>query len=241
VKIRQLTSDIVQLTEARFVNAYLVRESDGFTLIDTGLGRAVTAFVEAAKQAGGPIVRIALTHAHADHAGGVNALRQQLGDTATVYLGDLDARVLAGDPVITGKRRGSWAHLEAGPDVSLTGGERIGSLEVIPSPGHTPGHMAFLDTRARWLFAGDSFTTYWRTEIPNRLLQPFPLAAMGTQDRNAIVASAIALAELEPAGLAVGHGPAVRLPGGPMREAIRRAGGLPNESASCESTIAPTP
>src|SRR5215467_830381 len=187
MKITHLTDDLLQLTQARFVNAYLVREDDGFTLIDTGLGRGAEAFVAAAHEAGAPIVRIALTHAHSDHAGAVDALRQLLGDTATIYLGDQDARVLEGEPIITGKRRGSWAELETRPDVRLMGGERIGSLEVVSSPGHTPGHMAFLDTRERWLFAGDTFTSYVRTEIPNRLLQPFPLAAFGTQDREAIV------------------------------------------------------
>ena len=87
MKIRHLTDDVLQLTQARFVNAYLVRGEDGFTLIDTGLGRAAGAFVAAAREAGAPIVRIALTHAHSDHAGGVDALRQLLGDTATIYLG----------------------------------------------------------------------------------------------------------------------------------------------------------
>lgn len=225
MKIRHLTHDVLQLTEARFVNAYLVREDDGFTLIDTGLGRGAKAFVAAARDAGAPIVRIALTHAHSDHAGAVDALRRLLGDAATVYLGDLDARVVDGEPVITGKRRGSWAKLSTKPDVRLRGGERIGSLEVVPSPGHTPGHMAFLDTRERWLFAGDTLTSYVRTEIPNRLLQPFPLATLGTQDRDAVVASATALADLDPVALAVGHGPVVRLPQEAMRGAIRRAGG----------------
>ena len=85
--------------------------------------------------------------------------------------------------------------------------------------------MAFLDTRERWLFAGDTFTSYVRTEIPNRLFQPFPLAALGTQDREAIVATAAALADLDPFVLAPGHGPVVRRPREAMRAAIRRAGG----------------
>lgn len=232
MKIRHLTEDVLQLTEARFVNAYLVREDDGFTLIDTGLGRSAAAIATAAVKAGSPIVRIALTHAHTDHAGAVDRLKQLLNGMPTVYLGEPDARVLDGDPVITGKRRGSWASLESKPDVRLVGGERIGSLEVIATPGHTPGHMAFLDTRGRWLFAGDTFTSYWRTEIPNRLLQPFPLAALGTQDREGIIASAVALADLAPAALAVGHGPVVRLPATAMRDAIRRAGGAQADQAN---------
>ncbi len=138
-------------------------------------------------------------------------------------MSDLDARVCAGERVVEGKRRGSWATLKTTPDVRLAGGERIGSLEVIPTPGHSPGHMAFLDVRDRTLLAGDTFTTYWRTEIPNRALQPFPLAAMGTQDRAQIVESARALRALEPAALLVGHGPAVQTPAAAMDSAIARA------------------
>ena len=140
-------------------------------------------------------------------------------------MSDLDARVCAGERVLEGKRRGSWASLETSPDVRLVGGERIGSLEVIATPGHTPGHLAFLDTRDRSLFAGDTFTTYVRTEIPNRALQPFPLASMGTQNGAEVVESARLLRALEPNLLLVGHGPAVPSPGGAIDAAIRRAGG----------------
>lgn len=111
------------------------------------------------------------------------------------------------------------------PDLLLAGGERIGSLEVIPSPGHTPGHMAFLDTRERTLIAGDAFTSSWRTEIPNRLRQPFPFAAIGTQDRRQIAGTARTLAALKPSLLVVGHGPAVREPGDAIAAPVRRADG----------------
>jgi glyoxylase-like metal-dependent hydrolase (beta-lactamase superfamily II) len=223
MKQRRITPNILQLTEARFVNAYLVQEDDGLTLVDTGLGRGAASILAAADAIGQPIVCIALTHAHSDHAGAVDALETLLGDAVTLYLGDPDARICDGEQVISGKRRGSWAKLESKPDVRLHGGERIGSLEVVASPGHTPGHMAFLDVRDRTLLAGDTFTTYWRTEIPNRLLQPFPLASMGTQDRPGVVAAAKALAALEPRALAVGHGPFVREPARAMQDAIRRA------------------
>jgi glyoxylase-like metal-dependent hydrolase (beta-lactamase superfamily II) len=83
--------------------------------------------------------------------------------------------------------------------------------------------MAYLDTRDRSLFAGDTFTSYWRTDIPNRGTQPFPLAAMGTQDRKQVVESAQRLRELNPSLLLVGHGPAVKDPVAKMEAAIKRA------------------
>jgi len=38
-------------------------------------------------------------------------------------------------------------------------GDRVGSLRQFFSPGHTPGHMAYLDVRDGSLIAGDVFTT----------------------------------------------------------------------------------
>jgi glyoxylase-like metal-dependent hydrolase (beta-lactamase superfamily II) len=226
MKTVRVTDNLIQLDRLRFVNAYLVREDDGFTLVDTTLSGAAGDLIAAARAAGGPIRRIALTHGHSDHAGSLDALRAALGDGVEVYLGELDARIHAGEPVVEGKLRGSWPkNLQSRADVRLTGGERVGSLEVITSPGHTPGHMAFLDGRDRTLIAGDAFTSYVRVEIPNRLLQPFPLAAMGTQDRDRTVESARELRAVDPTILVVGHGPAVRAPAAAMDAAIKRAAG----------------
>jgi glyoxylase-like metal-dependent hydrolase (beta-lactamase superfamily II) len=225
MRTTRVTENLLQLNRMHFVNAYLVRESDGFTLVDTTLGGSAEKLIAAARDAGGEIRRIALTHGHGDHVGSLDALRAQLGDDVEVLIGEPDARILAGEDVVEGKLRGSWPKVTTKPDTLLTGGERVGSLEVIPSPGHTPGHVAFLDTRDRTLLAGDTYTTYWRAEIPNHMLQRFPLATMGTQDRRQVVESASALRALDPALLACGHGPAVRAPTDRMDTAIKRAGG----------------
>jgi len=224
MKTVRVTDNLIQLDRAHFVNAFLVREPDGFTLVDTNLGGAAGDLIDAARKGGAEIRRVALTHGHSDHAGSLDALKEKLGDGVEVLLGELDARIHAGESVVDGKLRGSWPkNVKTRPDTRLVGGERIGSLEVIPSPGHTPGHMAFLDTRDRTLIAGDTFTSYWRTDVPNRLVQPFPLAAMGTQDREQVVDAARTLRRLDPAILVVGHGPAVRAPAAAMDAAIARA------------------
>jgi glyoxylase-like metal-dependent hydrolase (beta-lactamase superfamily II) len=225
MRTTQISENLIQINRLHFVNAYLVREPDGFTLVDTTVGGSADGLIAAAREAGGEIRRIALTHGHGDHVGSLDALRKQLGEGVEVLMGELDAQIHAGESVVAGKPSGSWPQLDTKPDTLLHGGERIGSLEVVSSPGHTPGHVAFLDTRERALIAGDTFTTYWRAEIPNRLTQRFPLATMGTQDRQQVVESARVLRALEPEVLVCGHGPAVRSPAQAMDAAIARAGG----------------
>lgn len=225
MRTTHITENLIQINRLHFVNAYLVREADGFTLVDTTLGGAAKNLIAAAREADGEIRRIGLTHGHADHVGSLDALREQLGEDVEVSMGERDARILAGEQVVDGKLRGTWPKVVTKPDARLNGGERIGSLEVVACPGHSPGHVAFLDTRDRTLLAGDTFTTYRRAEIPNRMLQVFPLATMGTQDRQGVVESAHALRALEPAVLVCGHGPAVRSPAQAMDAAIARAGG----------------
>src|ERR1700758_1297837 len=103
MRTTQVTPNMVQLTRLNFVNAYLVREDDGFTLIDTTLGgKAAADLIGAAEDAGGEMRRIALTHGHGDHAGGLDAIVARLGDGVEVLVGEPDARVWAGEKVIDG-------------------------------------------------------------------------------------------------------------------------------------------
>jgi glyoxylase-like metal-dependent hydrolase (beta-lactamase superfamily II) len=224
MQTKQITDNLIQLTRYRFVNAFLVREPDGFTLVDTTMPRTAAALIEAAHAAGGPIVRVALTHGHGDHVGSVDELKRTLGDSAQVLMPDADARIHAGEQVVEGKLTGSWPKLETVPDVRLQAGDRVGSLEVVPSPGHSPGHVSFLDTRDRSLIAGDVFTTIGGAAVSNHFFWRFPLAAMATYDRPNDLRSAQALRALEPTVLAVGHGQAIAAPATAMDAAIARAG-----------------
>src|SRR4051794_4615977 len=103
MKTETITPNLIQLTRLRFVNAFLVREEDGFTLVDTTMGKGAPGdLVAAAGAAGGTIRRIALTHGHGDHVGGLDGLKDQLGDSVQVLMPALDARIHAGEKVVEG-------------------------------------------------------------------------------------------------------------------------------------------
>jgi glyoxylase-like metal-dependent hydrolase (beta-lactamase superfamily II) len=221
MRTQKLTPTLTQFTQYRFVNAYLVQEDDGLTLVDTTMGKAVDGILAAA---GGSLRRIALTHGHGDHVGSLDALKERLGESVEVLMPELDARIHAGEQVVEGKVPGSWPTLRTRPDVRLAEGDRVGSLEVVASPGHTPGHVAFIDTRDRTLIAGDVFTTYGSPQVTNHFYLRFPFAAMATWDKRVDAESARKLRALEPSLLVVGHGPPVRDPVPAMDAAIARAG-----------------
>ena len=223
MKITPITPNITQLTRLHFVNAFLVREDDGFTLVDTTMSGAADSLVAAARDAGGTIRRVALTHGHGDHVGSLDALKEKLGSSVEVLMPELDARIHAGEKVVEGKLPGSWPKVRTKPDVLLSAGDPIGSLEVVASPGHSPGHVAYLDTRDRTLLAGDVYTTYGSAAVTNHFYLRFPFAAMATWDKAKDLESARTLRALDPAILAVGHGPAVQQPGPAMDRAIARA------------------
>ena len=171
MKITQLTAPAWQLTRFGLFNAYLVRESDGFTLIDTGLPRSGEAILEAARHCGpvgtSEINRVVLTHAHGAHIGSVDQLAHLLG-RVDVAISQREAPLLPPKPVQDralepGEAqypvKGSLPGAKTPATHFVSDGELYGSLRCIATPGHTPGHFSFLDERDGTLYAGDAMIT----------------------------------------------------------------------------------
>jgi glyoxylase-like metal-dependent hydrolase (beta-lactamase superfamily II) len=222
-----MLNNLTRLSRFGFVNAYLVTEDDGLTLVDTMLPRSAKAILRAADELGAPIVRIALTHAHGDHIGSLDELAAALPGVE-VLITARDARLLHKDRSLDpgepqAKLRGSLPGAKTRPTRTLAAGDMVGSLEVVAAPGHTPGHVAFLDRRDATLLCGDTFTTLGGVATTDKMRLPFPLASMATWDPATELESARALRALQPARLAPGHGKVVDAPLAAMDAAIAKA------------------
>lgn len=233
MRVLRFGQHLVQITKFPSVfpiSAYVVVEDDGLTLIDTGLGGSGREYQAHAAALGRPLRRIVLTHAHGDHVGSLDELAAALPD-AEIIASARDARFLAGERSLDPGEpqtplRGSITTVKTQPTRTVNAGDRIGSLEVVATPGHTPGHIALLDTRDGAVIAGDAFVTLGGMAVSGTFTWGFPIGPLVTWHRPSAVESARRLLALKPTRLAVGHGPvlegaAALAPA--MADAIRKA------------------
>ncbi len=158
-------------TAGDFVNSFILLESDGsVTLVDCGLKGAPPKLVAALAALGRhprDVQRIILTHAHNDHAGGAAQMVQATSAEGVQAHGD-DAEFLAAGsapPITATSAMGRFiarvqdfsfapvplAHALADGEVI----DSLGGLQVVHTPGHTPGHISLLHPDSGVLITGD--------------------------------------------------------------------------------------
>ena len=226
MRVVQETDNLFRLSRFGMINCFLVREADCFTLVDAGLRGSAAAILGAASQLGAPIRRIVLTHAHIDHIGSLDSL-MAAHPTAELSVGKREARLLAKDLSLdvgeSGKALRGFTGAKSRPSRLLVEGDRVGSLQTVASPGHTPGHMAFLDVRDNTLIAGDAFTTQTGVVVAGVFKALFPFPALFSWNAVLAAKSAAKLRGLNPEILAVGHGPSIPSPARQMDVALEEA------------------
>lgn len=219
---------LIQLTATPFIHAYLVIESDGLTLIDGQLPHATPYTLKAIARTGLPLRRVLLTHTHFDHVGCLDVILSEHPQAALI-VSKRAAPFLVGDysllpdehPQTLDSTR--FRTLQHVPSYTVQDGERVGSLQMIDTPGHAPDHVAWLDTRDGTLIAGDAFQAIGGLSVIGAMnwLNPFPTWA--TWNRLLSLESAVRLRGLQPTRLAVGHGGILVNPLGAMDRAIAHA------------------
>jgi glyoxylase-like metal-dependent hydrolase (beta-lactamase superfamily II) len=99
---------------------------------------------------------ILLTHCHFDHIGAVAPVARETG--APVYCPELEVQVLADiNSYVPWPGFGPYESYEA--DATVAGGERLElagfEIDVLFTPGHSPGHVTYALSQERALFSGD--------------------------------------------------------------------------------------
>jgi glyoxylase-like metal-dependent hydrolase (beta-lactamase superfamily II) len=137
-------------------NTYVVRAqgSDRALLIDPGA--EPQRLVEALDALGATVEAILITHTHFDHVGAVAALACHTG--ASVYCPSLEGEILADlDTYMGATGYGPFESYEA--DELLSGGEQLElaglEIDVLFTPGHSPGHLTYALGEHGALFSGD--------------------------------------------------------------------------------------
>lgn len=208
--MNRLADDVYQLGgfPPHAVNVYLI----GDVLLDAGTRLASRRILRQLR--GRTVTAHALTHAHPDHQGSSRAVCEALGVPLWCGANDADAaedpRVVVArlprHPIIN--RVAPWMTGPGHPVARrLVRGDQVAGFTVIETSGHTAGHLAFWRESDRVLIVGDvvanmSFAT-GRAQLRE---PPWYFSADPAANR----ASARALALLEPALIAFGHGPPLR-------------------------------
>ena len=154
--------DLVTI-QLRRVRAHLIMEPE-LTLVDCGYAGSVDQIrkaIEAHGRSMDELDRVICTHGHPDHAGGARVLGEA---GVPILMHDADARGLEtkwGDVVRRPSRGRLFAAMTPVPPrtVPIVDGQVLpvlGGLEVIHTPGHTPGSVCLYGRRDRVLFVGDT-------------------------------------------------------------------------------------
>ncbi len=166
--------DNVFLIPGVTANSYLITDSDGLTIVDTGMPyseKKTLEYIAHLGRSASDVKRILLTHADLDHYGSLAALQEATG--ACTYASRAEAEAMAkgisSRPVDRSVGRFQrfminmmGSYLKATPfqvQELVTDGQILpvlGGLQVLETPGHAPGHLSYYVPACGLLFCGDS-------------------------------------------------------------------------------------
>lgn len=169
-----------------FVSAYVLVRGNEAAVVDTGNPGSADEIGAALAGLGvgyGDVGHVVLTHHHPDHIGSLNDVLTE-APGATAYAGAADIENIA----------------SPNPLRAVGDGDDVFGLQIIDTPGHTPGSISVLDTGIGLLVAGDALNG---NDAGTEVLGPNPdfTADIGTANQ-----SVEKLAGLEFDIAAFGHG-----------------------------------
>jgi hydroxyacylglutathione hydrolase len=150
-------------------NAFLIRADGADRALMVDPGDEADKLIGAVDALGVTLEAILLTHTHFDHVGAVAPLARATG--APVYCPGIEVPVLA-DIMAFVPWPGFGPYESYDADETVEGGERLQlagfDVEVLFTPGHSPGHVTYAIDSERALFSGDVLfqDSVGRTDLP---------------------------------------------------------------------------
>lgn len=191
------------------VNAALVDDDGALTLVDAGTPGGVETILDGIAETGhapADLDRILVTHYDVDHVGGLSAFDDQ---DVPIYAGDAKLVRGARRPSPMGVK-GAFQRLVGWrltpPDnevVPADDGRRVGGFRAYATPGHTPGHVAFVHEGRSVGLLGDLV----RTDGDGFVVPPWYVNDDTARVRESIQALAAEVPTFDVA--IVGHGPPI--------------------------------
>jgi hydroxyacylglutathione hydrolase len=150
-------------------NCYLFRRdgSDSALIVDPG--EEAPKLLAAIDELGVKLDGILLTHTHFDHVGAVAPVAKATG--AEVWVPELEKQVLA-DIMSYVPWAGFGPYESWDAEHTLSGGERLElagfEIDVLFTPGHSPGHVTYSIADEQAVFSGDVLfqQSVGRTDLP---------------------------------------------------------------------------
>ena len=139
-------------------NCYILGCEDSLRGVIIDPGDSARAILNEVDEMGLTIEKIINTHSHFDHVLAVNAVRAATGAPFCLHCEDLP--VLRAAPERVREWLGARVDPIDEPDHFLQQGQKIEfgteTLEIRFTPGHSPGHVVFVDHENEQVFAGDT-------------------------------------------------------------------------------------
>jgi hydroxyacylglutathione hydrolase len=150
-------------------NCFLIRREDAARALIVDPGEEAPKLLGAIEALGVELEAILLTHTHFDHVGAVAPLAKATG--APVYCPEIEVPVLQ-DIMAYVPWPGFGPFESWDPEHTVAGGETLQlagfDIDVIFTPGHSPGHVTYALEAERALFSGDVLfqSSIGRTDLP---------------------------------------------------------------------------
>ncbi len=168
--------EVAMLTVGQIAeNTFIARVKGGSEAIVVDPGDEAERILATVEEMGADVKAILLTHTHFDHVGAVAPVAKATG--APVWCPEMEVPVLADiNSFVPWPGFGPYESYDA--DHTIAGGEHLSlagmEIDVVFTPGHSPGHVTFAIPDGRAMFSGDVLFqgSIGRTDLPAATRRP---------------------------------------------------------------------